>query len=99
MKFFKHTLIFSFTFIISSCIWLSPQEPTLLLSNEESEEEIGSKDGFVHDVIESKALKPIFQVESLPEGWIDLLQADRVHGSFRQDGPVHGPPLTARLPA
>ena len=69
MKFFRHTLIFSFTFIISSCIWLSPPEPTLLLSNEESEEEIGSKDEFVHDVIESKALKPIFQVESLPEGW------------------------------
>ena len=69
MKFFRHTLIFSFTFIISSCIWLSPQEPTLLLSNEESEEELESKDGFVHDVIESKSLKPIFQVESLPEGW------------------------------
>ena len=69
MKFFRHTLIFSFTFIISSCIWLSPPEPTLLLSNEESEEELESKDGFVHDVIESKSLKPIFQVESLPEGW------------------------------
>ena len=69
MKFFRHTLIFSFTFIISSCIWLNPPEPTLLLSNEESEEEIGSKDEFVHDVIESKSLKPIFQVESLPEGW------------------------------
>ena len=69
MKFFKHSLIFSFTFIISSCIWLSPPEPTLLLSNEESEEELESKDGFVHDVIESKSLKPIFQVESLPEGW------------------------------
>ena len=69
MKFFRHTLIFSFTFIISSCIWLNPPEPTLLLSNEESEEELGSKDGFVHDVIESKSLKPIFQVESLPEGW------------------------------
>ncbi len=69
MKFFKHTLIFSFTFIISSCTWLSSPEPTLLLSNEESEEELESKDGFVHDVIESKALKPIFQVESLPEGW------------------------------
>ena len=68
MKFFRHTLIFSFTFIISSCIWLSPPEPTLLLSNEESEEELESKDGFVHDVIESKSLKPIFQVESLPEG-------------------------------
>ena len=69
MKFFRHTLIFSFTFIISSCIWLNPPEPTLLLSNEESEEELESKDGFVHDVIESKSLKPIFQVESLPEGW------------------------------
>ena len=69
MKFFRHTLIFSFTFIISSCIWLSPPEPTLLLSNDESEEELESKDGFVHDVIESKSLKPIFQVESLPEGW------------------------------
>ena len=69
MKFFKHSLIFSFTFIISSCIWLRPPEPTLLLSNEESEEELESKDGFVHDVIESKSLKPIFQVESLPEGW------------------------------
>jgi len=69
MKFFRHTLIFSFTFIISSCIWLNPSEPTLLLSNEESEEELESKDGFVHDVIESKSLKPIFQVESLPEGW------------------------------
>jgi hypothetical protein len=69
MKFFRHTLIFSFTFIISSCIWLSPPEPTLLLSNEESEEELESKDGFVHDVIESKSLKPTFQVESLPEGW------------------------------
>ena len=69
MKFFKHSLIFSFTFIISSCIWLSPPEPTLLLSNDESEEELESKDGFVHDVIESKSLKPIFQVESLPEGW------------------------------
>ena len=69
MKFFRHTLIFSFTFIISSCIWLSPPDPTLLLSNEESEEELESKDGFVHDVIESKSLKPIFQVESLPEGW------------------------------
>ena len=69
MKFFKHSLIFSFTFIISSCIWLNPPEPTLLLSNEESEEELESKDGFVHDVIESKSLKPIFQVESLPEGW------------------------------
>ena len=69
MKFFRHTLIFSFTLIISSCIWLSPPEPTLLLSNEESEEELESKDGFVHDVIESKSLKPIFQVESLPEGW------------------------------
>ncbi len=69
MKFFKHTLIFSFSVIITSCIWLSPPEPTLLLSNEESEEELESKDGFVHDVIESKALKPIFQVESLPEGW------------------------------
>ena len=69
MKFFKHTLIFSFSVIISSCIWLSPPEPTLLLSNEESEEELESKDGFVHDVIESKSLKPIFQVESLPEGW------------------------------
>ena len=69
MKFFRHTLIFLFTFIISSCTWLSPPEPTLLLSNEESEEELESKDGFVHDVIESKSLKPIFQVESLPEGW------------------------------
>ena len=69
MKFFKHTLIFSFSVIISSCIWLSPPEPTLLLSNEESEEKLESKDGFVHDVIESKSLKPIFQVESLPEGW------------------------------
>jgi len=69
MKFFKHTLIFSFSVIITSCIWLSPPEPTLLLSNEESEEELESKDGFVHDVIESKSLKPIFQVESLPEGW------------------------------
>ena len=69
MKFFKHSLIFSFTFIISSCIWLSPPEPTLLLSNDESEEELESKDGFVHDVIESKSLKPIFQLESLPEGW------------------------------
>tara|TARA_B100000579_G_scaffold423359_1_gene426439 strand:- start:938 stop:1705 length:768 start_codon:yes stop_codon:yes gene_type:complete len=69
MKFFKHTLIFSFSVIITSCIWLSPPEPTLLLTNEESEEELESKDGFVHDVIESKALKPIFQVESLPEGW------------------------------
>ena len=69
MKFFRHTLIFSFTFIISSCIWLNPPEPTLLLSNEESKEELESKDGFVHDVIESKSLKPIFQVESLPEGW------------------------------
>ena len=69
MKFFRHTLIFSFTFIISSCIWLNPPEPTLLLSNEESEEELESKDGFVHDVIESKSLKPIFQVESFPEGW------------------------------
>ena len=69
MNFYRHTFIFSFTFIISSCIWLSPPEPTLLLSNEESEEELESKDGFVHDVIESKSLKPIFQVESLPEGW------------------------------
>ena len=69
MKSFKHTLIFSLCFITSSCIWRSSPEPTLLLANEESEEVLESKDGFVHDVIEPKVLKPIFQVESLPEGW------------------------------
>ena len=69
MKFFKHTLIFPLCFIISSCIWRSSPEPTLLLNNDENKEVLETKDQFLHDVTESKPLKPVFQVESLPEGW------------------------------
>jgi hypothetical protein len=69
MKFFKHALIFSLCFIISSCIWPGSTEPTLLLGNVEPPEVSESKDEIIDDAIQSKPLKPVFQLQSLPEGW------------------------------
>ena len=69
MKLFKFTLIFSLCFIISSCIWRGSKEPTLLISKDKTEEGLETNVGFVHDVIDSKPLEPIFQLQSLPEGW------------------------------
>ena len=69
MKFFKHALIFSLCFIISSCIWRGSTEPTLLLSNVEPPEVSESKEEVIDDAIQLKPLKPVFQLQSLPEGW------------------------------
>ena len=69
MKFFKHALIFSLCFIISSCIWRGSTEPTLSLSNVEPPEVSESKDEVIDDAIQLKPLKPVFQLQSLPEGW------------------------------
>ena len=69
MKFFKHALIFSHCFIISSCIWRGSTEPTLLLGSVEPPVVSESKDEIIDHAIQSKSLKPVFQLQSLPEGW------------------------------
>ena len=69
MKPFKLTLIFSLCFIISSCIWRGSTEPTLLLGSVEPPVVSESKDEIIDHAIQSKSLKPVFQLQSLPEGW------------------------------
>lgn len=69
MNFFKHVLILSLCLIISSCIWRGSSESSLSSKSSESQVETESKDEIIDDAVQPKSLNPIFQLESLPEGW------------------------------
>ena len=55
--------------MISSCIWPGSEDSSLLLKSENNQVETESKDEIVDAAIQPKLLNPIFQLESLPEGW------------------------------
>ncbi|MBT3737771.1 MAG: hypothetical protein HOG33_01625, partial [Candidatus Marinimicrobia bacterium] len=69
MNFFKHVFILSLCLIISSCIWRGSSESSLSSKSSESQVETESKDEIIDDAVQPKSLNPIFQLESLPEGW------------------------------